>query len=93
MAALLGIRDIDLCDYPAEPAPPGEVSNLIDPPSLSSAIWGVGMVLIVWTSVFASARIFVNRKKLYTGDCKLLEQRAFAYISILFFTSVSPINL
>lgn len=61
---------IDLCTIPAAVSPDG-VYNFIDPPTLGPAVVAVGVTLAVISTTFAVARLFINRGKLHSADCKL----------------------
>jgi hypothetical protein len=60
---------IDLCDIPAGVSPNG-IYNFVNPPSLGPAVVAVGVVLGVISTTFTIGRLFVNRNKLRSADCK-----------------------
>lgn len=60
---------IDLCKIPAGKSPDGKY-NFIDPPSLGPAVIAVGTTLLVLSTAFTTGRLFMNRNKLHSADCK-----------------------
>ncbi|KAI1145021.1 hypothetical protein F4825DRAFT_277859 [Nemania diffusa] len=59
---------MDLCAIPVQAPPPGQVSNLIDPVSLSTATLALGPVLTVLSLAFLTGRFILNLRKLKTPD-------------------------
>ncbi|KAI1127996.1 hypothetical protein F5Y10DRAFT_292354 [Nemania abortiva] len=59
---------VDPCAFPAQPAPPGKVSNLIDPVDLSVATLVLAPILTALSLTFLCGRFIVNVKKLKTPD-------------------------
>ncbi|KAL7951824.1 hypothetical protein V8C42DRAFT_339731 [Trichoderma barbatum] len=58
----------DLCQIPAAPPPPGVVPNFVDPESLSTAIIAVSTVMLVWSTIFMAARIWMNFRDFKLAD-------------------------
>jgi hypothetical protein len=64
---------IDPLDLALAPNPSGDPPNFIDPPSLEPAFLGVGISLMVISSILVTVRIYTNYRhtgKLYIDDCK-----------------------
>jgi hypothetical protein len=59
----------DLCAIPAGVSPDGTY-NFVNPPTLGPAVVAVGVVLGVISTTFTIGRLFVNRNKLRSADCK-----------------------
>lgn len=62
-------KTVDLCKVPAGKSPNGKY-NFVDPPSLGPAIIAVGATLLAVSTAFTAVRLFLNRKKLRSADCK-----------------------
>ncbi|ROV89573.1 hypothetical protein VMCG_09954 [Cytospora schulzeri] len=63
-----GIPLSELCGIPAGTPPKGQVSNLVDPPTLASVIWGLTISMTLWALAFTLTRIYVNFRKLKASD-------------------------
>ncbi|KAM7188564.1 hypothetical protein V8F33_010529 [Rhypophila sp. PSN 637] len=64
----MSLAGIDLCSLPAAAPPAGEISNLVDPPSLKSVLIGFSTVLLILSVPFVTIRIWINRQKLKLAD-------------------------
>lgn len=63
--------DISLfCGIGSGTPPEGTTANLIDPPTLGPAAWGITISMTVWALLFTLARVYVNFRKLKASDCK-----------------------
>lgn len=63
-----GIPLSELCGIAAGTPPEGQVSNLVDPPTLASLIWGLTISMTVLSLFFTVTRIYVNFRKLRASD-------------------------
>ena len=61
-------------DIPAGTPPPGQHSNLIDPPKLQSTNLGVNILLMVIGVTLASLSLFDHRRRLQIPDCEYFGQ-------------------
>lgn len=63
--------DISLfCGIGSGTPPDGTKANLVDPPTLGPAAWGITITMTVWALLFTMARVYVNFRKLKASDCK-----------------------
>ncbi|KAK7703607.1 hypothetical protein SLS64_008920 [Diaporthe eres] len=61
--------DISLfCGIGSGTPPEGTTANLIDPPTLGPAAWGITISMTVWALLFTLARVYVNFRKLKASD-------------------------
>lgn len=68
--------DISLfCGIGSGTPPEGTTANLIDPPTLGPAAWGITISMTVWALLFTLARVYVNFRKLKASDCKSSQGR------------------
>jgi hypothetical protein len=75
--------DTDLCAIPLGKPPEGQVSNFVDPPSLSRINIVINGTVMASTFLIVAGRLFVNRmmKMLTWSDCEsLLPLEVFARI-------------
>lgn len=59
---------LDLCLFPAQMPPNGQLSNFKNPTSLQVPAIAVGVVVTVISTIFTAIRVFVNRRKLHLAD-------------------------
>lgn len=67
-----GIPLSELCNIAAGTPPDGQVSNLVDPPTLAPLVWGLSVFMTVWALSFTLARIYMNFHKLRASDCTFI---------------------
>lgn len=63
-----------LSQIPAGKPPAGVTPRFDSPSSLTSALVGLCVFLILWGTVFAAIRIYSNRAGLKAGDSELVQQ-------------------
>ncbi|MCJ1475922.1 hypothetical protein MMC13_004586 [Lambiella insularis] len=77
-----------LLDYPAQPPPPGQKSNFVDPDSLQPAILATGSVMIILTTGFVLARLYsalriTKRVGKEDWSCIIATILSFAYVAFI----------
>ncbi|GFF49232.1 NADPH-dependent 1-acyldihydroxyacetone phosphate reductase [Aspergillus lentulus] len=58
----------DLCTIPAAQPPPGRTSNFVNPPNLAAETIAVTTVTLAWATLFTTARLYTNFRKLTWAD-------------------------
>lgn len=72
---LKGLDTSLFCGIGSGTPPEGTTANLIDPPTLGPAAWGITISMTVWALLFTLARVYVNFRKLKASDCKSSQGR------------------
>lgn len=69
----MGLYDTDHSNTSLTGNPSGAPPNFVDPPSLEPAFLGVGISLMIISTILVTIRIYSNYKhtgKLYSDDCE-----------------------
>jgi len=61
---------LDLCAFPAGIPPEGQVPNFVNPTTLAPVTIALCSVLTALAVIFATARMYVNWRKLKLSDCQ-----------------------
>lgn len=61
---------INLCEIPALKAPPGQVSNFVNPTTLAPVTWAICLILTIFSVSLVVLRLCMNIRELNVADCK-----------------------